>query len=299
MKQLSRKRIAELLEAGRSDDRLGRWVDWFLSVLIGLNVAAVILVSVAELEARYGTMFLVFEIISVVIFTAEYILRVWSCVDRPDIDDTNPLAARLRYMLTPYALVDLIAILPFFLVFFTSLDLRFLRVIRLIRLFKFTRYSVTMQALLDALRAEASSLGAAFFLMFILFVLASSGIYLIEHKVQPEDFGSIPAAMWWAMATLTTVGYGDVIPVTAWGKFFGGCITIIGVGMVALPAGIIASGFSDHLQQRRTDYDALFMRLFASNVTEQEKARTAQELAKNLRLSNTTTEHLLQIKPDK
>ena len=294
MKQLHRKRIAELLEARRPDDRWGRWVDWFLTVLIGLNVAAVILESVPEWEAQYGNFFLLFELISVTIFTLEYVLRVWSCLDRQDIPDKRPILGRLRYMTTPYALIDLIAILPSFLVLFVTLDLRFLRVIRLIRLFKFTRYSVTMQALLDALRAEASSLGAAFFLMFVLFVLASSGIYLIEHKVQPEDFGSIPAAMWWAMATLTTVGYGDVIPTTAWGKFFGGCITIIGVGMVALPAGIIASGFSDHLQQRRTNYEGLFARLLDAHTRIEDKSQIIRELAKNLRLSETTTADLLE-----
>ena len=138
MKQLHRKRIAELLEARRPDDQWGRWVDGFLTVLIGLNVVAVILESVPELEAHYGHLFLLFEIISVIIFTIEYVLRVWSCLDRPDVTDKHPVSGRLRYMLTPYAVIDLIAILPSFLVLFVTLDLRFLRVIRLIRLFKFT-----------------------------------------------------------------------------------------------------------------------------------------------------------------
>jgi voltage-gated potassium channel len=295
MNSFYRKRTAELLEAGRPGDHPGRWVDWFLSTLIGLNIIAVILESVSALQIRFHLFFLTFEVASVSIFTLEYILRVWSCPDHSDVTDKDPLTGRLRYMLTPYALIDLIAILPSLLVLFINLVLRFLRVVRLLRLFKFTRYSVTMQALLDSLRAEAGSLAAAFFLMFVLFVLASSGIYLLENKVQPDDFGSIPAAMWWAMTTLTTVGYGDVIPVTPWGKMFGGCITIIGVGMVALPAGIIASGFSDHLQRRRTDYDVLLKRLLDPHASAADKTQVVAELSRQLRLSESTATNMLKI----
>ena len=285
---LLRRRIAELLEARRSDDKLSHFFDIVLTILIALNVVAVILESVPELEMRYRAFFKVFEIVSVVLFSIEYILRVWSYIDRPDVTDKSPFWGRLRYMATPYALIDLIAILPSYLALFVSLDLRFLRVIRLLRLLKFTRYSYAMQALLDALRIEAYSLGAALFLLLILFVLASSGIYLLEHQEQPESFGSIPAAMWWAMATLTTVGYGDVVPATTLGKFFGGCITIIGVGMVALPAGIIASGFADRLQQRRTDFNYLFSVLCNSDSSQQDKTEALAMLGQSLRLNEPT-----------
>ena len=290
-----RRRIAELLEARRSDDKFSHFFDITLTILIALNVIAVILESVPALEMRYKTIFSVFEIISVVIFSIEYVLRVWSCIDRPDITDKSPIQGRLRYMTTPYALIDLVAILPSYLALFISLDLRFLRVIRLLRLLKFTRYSYAMQALLDALRIEAYSLCAALFLLLVLFVLASSGIYLLEHQAQPESFGSIPAAMWWAMATLTTVGYGDVVPTTTLGKFFGGCITIIGVGMVALPAGIIASGFADRLQQRRTDFNYLLSVLCNNENANQDKIDALAMLSQSLRL-NEATQALLQEK---
>jgi voltage-gated potassium channel len=294
MNSTYRMRVAQLLETGRPDDPASRLIDWFLTLLISFNLMAVILESVPELAARYHTSFWLFEIVSVAIFTLEYILRIWTYPELPGTADKRPLLGRLRYMKSPFALIDLAAILPSLLVLFINLDLRFLRIVRLLRLFKFSRYSSTIQALMDALRAEASTLAAAFFLLFILFVLASSGIYLIEQRAQPEDFGSIPAAMWWAMATLTTVGYGDVIPITPWGKFFGGCITIIGVGMVALPAGIIASGFSEHLKQRRINYDRLLNRLLDATAGADEKTEIIYHLSRSLHLNETTTIQLLR-----
>ena len=134
---------------------------------------------------------------------------------------------------------------------FVSVDLRFLRVLRLMRIFKLTRYSRAMQLLLQSFRDESSSLLAAFFIMAVVLIIASCGIYLIEHDVQPDKFGSIPSAMWWAMVTLTTVGYGDVVPVTPLGRLFGGAITLVSMGMVAIPTGLLASSFSEQLRKRR------------------------------------------------
>lgn len=158
MNPIYRKRAAELLETGRPDDPVSRLIDWLLTFLISLNVLAVILESVVALEVRYRLWFLSFEVVSVGLFTLEYVLRVWSYPDQVGTVDKRPIVGRLRYMKNPYALIDLAAILPSYLAMFIHLDLRFLRVIRLLRLFKFTRYSATMRAMLDALRAEASTL---------------------------------------------------------------------------------------------------------------------------------------------
>jgi voltage-gated potassium channel len=149
------------------------------------------------------------------------------------------------------ALVDLVAILPTYLGAFVRVDTRMLRALRLLRIFKLSRHSSSMDLLLTVLRQEAGSILSAMFIMLIVIVLAASGIYAIEREAQPEAFDSIPKAMWWAAVTLTTVGYGDVVPVTVLGKIFGLLITVAGVGMVALPAGILASGFSLELQRRR------------------------------------------------
>ncbi|MGB0865119.1 MAG: ion transporter [Granulosicoccaceae bacterium] len=244
-----RRRVYLWLEASVGEAGPGRAINLFLIVLISLNVMAVALETVDELLLRYESWFAVFEAVSVLIFGLEYALRLWVCVeDERYAHLPNP---RLSYALTAMSLVDLLAILPYFLGVFFSVDLRFLRVLRLLRVFKLTRYSSAMNLLLDVFREESSSLFAGFFILFVLLVLAASGAYLVEHDAQPEKFGSIPAAMWWAVATLTTVGYGDVTPITAAGKVFGALVTVVGVGMAALPAGILASGLATALEHKR------------------------------------------------
>ncbi|MGB5473858.1 MAG: ion transporter [Gammaproteobacteria bacterium] len=249
-----RSRIYQILEIARADDPASRRFDIFIVLLISLNILALVLESVDEIRTVYFEWFFWFEIFSVIVFSIEYLLRIWSCVESRDPRFREGLAGRLRFALTPMALVDLCAILPFYLGVFFSLDLRFLRALRLLRIFKLTRYSTAMSSLLKVLRDEAQSFGAAFLILFVIMIIASSGVYLFEHKAQPEAFSNIPEAAWWSVATLTTVGYGDVTPVTIGGKIFGIVIMIIGIGMVALPAGILASAFSDELRQRRIEY---------------------------------------------
>jgi len=147
-------------------------------------------------------------------------------------------------------LIDLVVILPFYLSFLFSIDLRMLRILRLFRLLKLARYSPAMQSLVAVVSNEKRALFGALLLMVCLLLFASTGIYFVEHKAQPEAFGSVPAAMWWAVATLTTVGYGDVTPITPLGKVFGGFVMVFGLGMFALPIGIMATGFSQESHRR-------------------------------------------------
>ena len=272
-----RKRTAKLLQAHHDQHGIGRWVDIFLVALILFNVLAIVLESVPRYGIYYRQEFYWFEVFSVAIFTVEYLLRVWSI---PELEKNpgQPLwKTRFHYMASPMALIDLVAILPFYLTFLFHIDLRFLRVVRLLRIFKLTRYSSAMTVLLSVLKEESNSLFAALFVLLVLLMLVSSGIYLIEHQIQPDAFGSIPDSMWWAMATLTTVGYGDVTPITPMGKFFGGCITVIGMGMVALPAGILASAFSDHIHRSRRKYKSKISEyLRDGDVSDEEKSELEQ-----------------------
>ena len=251
-----RKRTALFFEGNGAYRKAGHYIDIFLISLIMINVIAIVLESVASLAQQYKHEFLLLELVSVSIFAIEYLLRLWSCVERAQYKtlDCGNFQRRLKYLLSPLALIDLVAILPSLLMMFITFDLRFLRVLRLLRVFKLTRYSRAMQLLLQSFRDESSSLLAAFFIMSVVLILASCGIYLIEHDIQPDKFGSIPAAMWWAMATLTTVGYGDVVPVTPLGRFFGGMITLVSMGMVAIPTGLLASSFSEQLRKRRLHF---------------------------------------------
>jgi voltage-gated potassium channel len=288
-----KSKVAQILDVSTLNEPIGKTIDIFLIVLILLNTLAIILESVSSIFKSYQPQFFYFEIFSVAIFSVEYILRVWSCTEGQDPRFHKPLAGRLRFMRSPMAIIDLMAILPFYLSALFAIDLRFLRVFRLLRVFKLTRYSGAMGLLLTVFKEEASSFLAAFFVLFILLIIASSGIYLIEHRIQPDAFGSIPSAMWWAMATLTTVGYGDVTPITPMGKFFGSFITIIGMGMVALPAGILASGFSEQLRIRRSNYQAQVDLALCDGVLTDLEKNELEKLRRELGLSREDAKHVL------
>ncbi len=279
-----RKRAAELLEQGHFDDRPSRLLNLVLIALIALNIAAVILESVDGLGARFRPVFHAFEVFSVAVFTVEYIIRVWCSIDNVEVRDSSPVIGRLRYMLSPMALVDLLAILPFYLSLFFTLDLRFLRALRLLRLFKLTRYSPALGALLDVVQREAEALLAAMFVLLTMLVISAAGIYLLENELQPEAFGSIPAAMWWAIVTLTTVGYGDVVPITPAGKLFGGLISLVGIGMIALPAAILASGFAENMRERRGKYNQSIRDLLADGMLDETDRWRLERLRRELGL---------------
>ncbi len=249
MMALLKTRIFEIIESPEPGDWEGRWFDRFMIVLILANVFAVVLETVAELALAYGDFFLGFEVFSVTIFTIEYLSRLWVCTE----DKTgggHPIIVRLKYALTPGALIDLVAFLPFYLSMFLTIDLRFMRIFRLMRLLKLTRYSPALESFATVIKSESRTLGAAMLVMAILLVFAASFVYLLEKKTQPEAFASIPHSMWWALATLTTVGYGDVTPATLGGKLFGAVIMVLGIGMFALPTGILATGFSREIRKR-------------------------------------------------
>ncbi len=245
-----RKSIYDVIESSDPEDWKGKWFDDFMIVLIVTNVVAVVLETVESLSVAYKTFFDVFELFSVAVFSIEYVLRIWTAVESEDNRFRPPVAGRVRYSMTWLALIDAIAILPFYLEAFLSVDLRFMRVFRLLRLLKLTRYSAALQILGAAVHGQRRVLGAALMIIVTLLVFASSIIYLLENEAQPEAFASIPEAMWWGLATLTTVGYGDVAPISAAGKVFGAFIMVLGIGMFALPAGILATAFANELRKR-------------------------------------------------
>lgn len=239
-----RRRVHELLDAGPGFDTPGGLVSTGIVTLILLNALAFTAETVPAIGATYGPYFDIFNVISVAAFTVEYVLRLWSCVELPGLRLMPPLAARLRYATRPLMLIDLAVILPYFLTFLFSIDLRVLRVLRLFRFLKLARYSQSLQTLGRVLVNEWRALMGALLLMLTMLLFASTGMYFLEHQAQPDHFGSVPAAAWWGLATLTTIGYGDVVPITPLGKLFGGMVMIIGVGMFAIPIAILATGFS-------------------------------------------------------
>ena len=288
-----RKRMAELLEQGYHTDRPSQILNLCMILLISLNVIAIFLETVDSVNAQYQLAFWYFEIFSVAIFTIEYFARVWSSVDLEEAADSSPIRGRIKYMLTPLALVDLLAILPFYLGLYLSIDLRFLRVLRLLRLFKLTRYSPALGALLDVIQKESDALLSAFVVLLMMLVISAGGIYLLENELQPETFGSMPNSMWWAIVTLTTVGYGDVVPITTMGKMFGGFIGLIGIGMIALPAAIMASGFAENIHGRKQKYNHYIQRFLADGAIDENERWKLEELRKELGLDSDEARQLL------
>jgi voltage-gated potassium channel len=230
-------------------DRFGLIFDRFIIALILLNILAIMLETVASINASYENIFYYFEVFSVAVFTIEYLLRVWSCTEDKVNDYSNPITGRIKYIMSPMAIIDLLAFLPFYLTMFFAIDLRILRILRMLRLLKLTRYSEALSVVWAVLTKQRRALTAAFFIMLVALLFTSSIIYLFEHKVQPEKFSSIPESMWWALATLTTVGYGDVTPITNGGKLFAGMTMILAIGLAALPIGVIATGFANEIQK--------------------------------------------------
>jgi len=222
----------------------------FLISLIVANALVVSLDSVARLAAAYGRYFQIFEIMSVGIFTAEYALRVWSALEDPRYAE-EPLADRVRYMTHPYMLIDFFAIAPAYLAFFFPVaDLRILRLFRLFRLLKIARYSPAVTTLIHVLSLERRALFGTLLLLVCIMCLSGEGIYIIEGTAQPKIFGDLPTCMYWAIITLTTVGYGDITPVTALGRMWAGITAVMGLGLFALPVGIIASAFMTEIHRR-------------------------------------------------
>ncbi|MBI4499439.1 MAG: ion transporter [Chloroflexi bacterium] len=252
MLQDRKRRLFEILEIAPEGDLASRTFDVFIITLVFLNVIAGILETVEQLSVQYGVFFRLFETASIAIFTLEYLLRLWSCT--VDARFRAPLTGRIRYALTPLALIDFLAIAPFYLPMLLSLDLRFMRILRVLRIFvvfKLGRYSETLQSFGNVVRAKKEEMVMSLVIVMMLLIISSSLMYFAEHEAQPEAFASIPAAMWWGIVTLTTVGYGDVYPVTSIGRVVGALIAILGIGMVALPTGILASGFVEELQKGR------------------------------------------------
>ncbi len=291
-----RKHVFRMLETAQDDDRLSRFVDLCLIALISASVIAVILESMPALEKRYGEEFALFEVLTVAVFSVEYLLRVWTAVEFDVSEGLTPMQARLRYMTSFHAVIDLLAILPFYLLafgLFGSIDMRFLRAVRLLRVLKLTRYSAAMNMLIITFRENGKALGAAFLILVTVMLMAASGMYYFERQVQPEDFGSIPAAMWWAFATLTTVGYGDVTPITAGGKIFGALITVVGIGMVALPTSILATGYAQQLRLSAATYKNRADEALDDGIIDEDEARDLEELRVDLGLGKHTASQIL------
>jgi voltage-gated potassium channel len=245
-----RHRLYDILEHGTIGDRTGLIVGRLIVALIIVNLVAMTLESVPALEAQYAPLFIAIELVSLVVFSVEYALRVWVAAEHAPHRHASERKARWKFITSPLGVIDLLAVLPFWLAFLVPIDLRGLLVLRMVRFLKLARYSPAMRSLLDVLYQERRALFGCFVILIGAALLSASVMHVIERHAQPDKFGTIPDAMWWAIVTLGTIGYGDVIPVTPLGRVVASITIFLGLIMVALPIGIVATAFTDAIHRR-------------------------------------------------
>lgn len=248
-----RRRLYLILSPNERGGVIERIFELVVILTIVISILEIVLDSVPSISKDYANELNFIEVYSLIFFTIEYLARVYAIVE--DRRYRDPVSGRLKYMGTPLAIVDLLAFLPFYFVFL-PIDLRFLRIFRLMalfRMFKIARYLHALSIFQRVLKDRKEQLVLSFIFILFVLVVISFIMYYAENEAQPEKFSSIPATMWWGIATLTTVGYGDIVPITTLGKFLGGLFAIAGVGLLALPAGILSSGFFEMLHTKNSE----------------------------------------------
>lgn len=249
-----KQRIYHLVEKGSFGSKINLLFDYFIIILIILNVIAIALDTLTGISGQLQKSLKIFEIVSIGIFTIEYLMRLYvSDITHPA---KNKVASILKFMVSPFGIIDLLAILPFYIPFIIKVDLRFLRILRLVRFFrvlKISRYNSTLKLIRDVLKEKRAEIGMTFFIAALLLLVSGFVMYSVENPVQPDKFPNIFASLWWAVATLTTVGYGDIYPVTTIGKIISGVVAVLGIGLIALPTGIISAGFIEKINQPKNE----------------------------------------------
>lgn len=282
-----RRFVAGIFDRSRKPTTLSYAVNFFLFSLIILNVAAVTLESIASIRTRWQDQLTAFELVSVFIFTVEYLLRIWSAPEHQDLSGETGSQKRKAYIFSFTGVIDLLAILPYLLQLIgLSADMRMLRVLRLARLLKISHYTSALEDLMSAIYSERKAFLAALYLLILALFLSSSLIYVAENEVQPDVFSSIPETMWWSIVTLTTVGYGDVSPVTAVGKLIGATTAMMGVCSIALLTGIIGAGFSNQMSKKKAALALKVSEVLEDGVITNEEAVELARLQEKLDLSD-------------
>ena len=290
---LNQQRVMEILNKGSETDRASLICDRFLATLIIVNLLGVCLESVQSIQQQYADALQFLEIFSVTIFGIEYCLRLWSSPLNPQLKGTSAAQKRFSYARSFTGVIDLLAILPTLLAIFgATMDLRWLRTLRLVRLLKLSHYSSALEDLFSAIYQERRSFFAAMYILTIALFLASALMYLAENAAQPEKFSSIPQTMWWSVVTLTTVGYGDVTPITPLGQIIGALTAISGICAAALLTGIVASAFANQMARRQAIFEAEVNVALNDGEISSEEANTIELLRNEFKI---TEEHALAI----
>ena len=284
-----RQTVMEILD-GSPDQPLSKYVEWLITVVVLVNCSAVILDSVPEVHADYKDFFHELEFWSVMFFTLEYVLRVWSLGAK---FSESAWKGRRGYIFSPFGLVDFFATMPYYMhVFFPTLDLLILRVLRLLRILKLSKYNSALQDLFSAVYSERRAFGSAAFLLLIATIVSASLMHFAEGHAQPEQFGTIPHAIYWAIVTITS-GYGNIEPVTKGGEIVALLTGFLGVCMAAIMTGIVASAFANQLSRKKSAYQAQLRQVLADGVVTDAERDTLKRLQAQFRLSDKEVQTML------
>ena len=277
------KRTLEILDQSQDGDAISKICDFVIIAFVMLNIIGVILETMSDFEARYHLEFYIFETFSIAFFTIEYFTRLWAA---GAMIDGESWRGRVRYIFSFNGLVDLAATAPFYLqILMPGLDLRVLRILRLVRVFKLSHYSTAIEDLFSAVYQERKAFVAAIYLLLIAVILTSSLMYFAETAHQPDKFSSIPDAIYWSLITLTTVGYGDVSPVTGVGKIIAVSTAFMGVCVVALLTGIVASAFANQITRRKVIFESQLREALKDGTIDEDEQISLENLRVAFNLS--------------
>ena len=289
-----RQHVHALVWPSEYGGRLHHYFDLFIIGWVIVSVVGVVFESVESLHYLLNVEFVVLDALSVAVFSIEYLLRMYSCVEEERF--ARAIKGRLRYASTFGALVDFIAILPFFLEAFLQhlFDLRFLRIFRMMRLLKLTRFSNATAVIWEGMKREWPVMAASLFVLAMVVVMTASVGYLLEHEAQPEKFENIPQAVYWAVITLSSVGYGDISPVTPLGRVFTVLMAILGIALVAIPSGILSAAFIDQLRIERETLLNELIEMLSDGIIDEKEQRLIEAEAKRLHVSKDEVSRLME-----
>ena len=289
-----RQHVHAIVWPSRFGGQIHHFFDLFIIVWVVLSVISVLLETVESVHYILAMEFAVLDSVAVAIFTTEYLMRMYSCVEDPRFQ--SAYAGRARYGFTPGAVIDALAVTPFFLeaLLHHLFDLRFLRIFRMLRLLKLTRFSDATKLVWDGIKREAGTIGASFFVLLLVIILCGSLGYLLEHTAQPDKFESIPGAIYWSVITLSSVGYGDISPITPMGRFITSFMALLGIALVAIPSGILSAAFTDQLRIERENIGAKIAAMMTSGASNSDEQALLQDDARRLHITDVELQAMIK-----
>jgi len=289
-----RQHVHAIVWPSRFGGQINKFCDLFIIFWVLISVLSVLLETVESVHYILAMEFAVLDSVAVAVFTTEYLMRMYSCVEDPKFE--SPYAGRAKYGFTLGAMIDLLAVLPFFLeaLLHHLFDLRFLRIFRMLRLLKLTRFSDATKLVWDGIKREAGTIGASFFVLLLVIILCGSIGYLLEHAAQPEKFESIPGAIYWSVITLSSVGYGDISPITPLGRFITSLMALLGIALVAIPSGILSAAFTDQLRIERESIGGKIAAMMEDNTIDAGEKAMLEADARRLHITDVELAGMIQ-----